>query len=120
MSIYDRAAWPSPEANPIILLLTRGDAWFSNREILASLGYNDSKKSLVSQWPTLIEQIGEAETVIERLGWMTPANEPQPQGGGQERYFSAKAVAIIAMRAQTANAAAFRDWAAVRASTEVA
>lgn len=35
--IYDRSKWPQPEANPLVLLLQRGDEWYSNKEINAAL-----------------------------------------------------------------------------------
>lgn len=117
MSIYDRSKWPSHEANPLVLMLKRGDQWYSNTEILAGLGYGGANRSLVSQWPTLLDQIGKTETTVEQLGWMSPAPQAQPRGGGQERFYSRKALVIIAMRAQTVNAAAFRDWLAEEAST---
>jgi hypothetical protein len=116
MGIYDRSKWPSPEANPLVLMLRRGDHWYSNAEILAALGVGTLNRSLVSQWPTLLDQIGANETTVQRRGWYEEAPTAQPRGGGQERYYSRKALVIIGMRAQTPNAAAFRDWLAENAS----
>lgn len=111
MSIYDRSTWPAPAANPMVILFERGDAWYSNAEILAALGY-PPKRSLISQWPTLLEQIGEDGTAIAARGWLAPGEGRQPQGGGQERLYSRKALVFIAMRAQTSIAASFCDYLA--------
>jgi prophage antirepressor-like protein len=119
MSIYDRKAWPSPENNPLVIMLERGEEWFSNAEIVAALG-SPPGKSILAQWPTLAEQIGEDHTGIVARGFITPTTERRASHGGQERVFSKKALVIIAMRAQTANAAAFRDCVAERLAISAA
>lgn len=115
MSIYDRAAWPHPSANPLIVLFERGDEWVSNSELLAALGYVSHKKSLIAQWPSLAEQLG-ADTAVAERGLMIPDSSRQPRGGGVERYFNRKALVLIAMRAQTSTAAAFCDWLAANSA----
>lgn len=114
MSAYDRSAWPDAERNPLVQLLRREDEWFSNAEILEALGYGGTKRSLISQWPTLASQLGDDDTVVESRGVMFVDNKPQGRTGGLERKYSRKALVLIAMRAQTTNAAAFRDWVAAR------
>lgn len=111
MSIYDRSTWPDPRANPLVLLFERGDHWYSNTEILTALGY-EPRRSLISQWPTLAEQLGEGETAVRNRGLLVIDDKRQPRTGGLERYFSRKALIIIAMRAQSANAAAFCNYIA--------
>lgn len=117
-SIYDRSRWPTPASNPLIQLFERGDDWFSNSELLIALGYSTRKKSLIAQWPTLAEQLGDTETSVAERGLATPNAARQPRGGGVERYFSRKALVLIAMRAQTINAASFCDWLAEDASIQ--
>ena len=117
MSIYDRDAWPDPSANPLITILEREGEWISNAELLVALGYSSCKKSLIAQWPTLAEQLG-ADTIIAERGLAVPNAERQPRGGGRERYFSMKALVLIAMRAQTVNAVAFCDWIAAGAAID--
>lgn len=119
MTIYDRSKWPAEDHNPLIILFESEADWFSNSEVLAALGYGDTKRSLISQWPTLAEQLGEGETAIAERGLMVADNRRQPRGGGLERYYSRKAVALIAMRAQTVNAAAFCDWLAAETAADV-
>jgi len=46
--IYDRSEWPAPENNPLVLLLLRGDEWYSNLEIVRALGLGDGR-ALLSQ-----------------------------------------------------------------------
>lgn len=118
MSIYDRAAWPKRSHNPLIQLFESGSEWFSNTELLRALGYTSRKKSLISQWPTLAAQLGEDETCVAERGLMIPESRRQPRTGGLERYFSRKAIVLIAMRAQTINAAAFCDWIAEEAALD--
>lgn len=112
MSIYDRSTWPDHTENPLILLFENNQEWYTNAEIMAALGYTDQKRSLISQWPTLAEQIGEEHTGTISRGLMVPDADRQRRGGGTERYFTRKAFVLIAMRAQTVNAAAFCDYVA--------
>ena len=112
MSIYDRSQWPAPEANPLVIMLNRGDEWFSNKELTAALGISGGR-SILAQWPTLIDQIGEQETLVESRYGFLPRGD-RGNHGGLARYYSRKAVVLIAMRAQTPVAAAFRDWVGSR------
>lgn len=114
MSIYDRSNWPRHDSNPLILMFDRGDDWYSSTEINACIDpiRATAKRSLISNWPTLGEQIGDTETVLRSRDWLTSSAQPQGRTGGLERYYSRKAVLLIAMRAQSVNAAAFRDWLA--------
>lgn len=114
MSIYDRSQWPAPASNPLILMFERGDEWYSSSEINACIdpARADAKRSLISNWPTLRLQIGEEDTVLRGRDWILKSAAPQGRTGGLERYYSRKAVILIAMRAQSVNAAAFRDWLA--------
>lgn len=94
-------------------MVERDAEWFSNGEIIAALGGKGGRhKSILAQWPTLAEQIGEEHTGIVARGTINLTTERRPSHGGQERVFSKKALILIGMRAQTANAAAFRDWLA--------
>ena len=110
MDIYDRRFWPSPAANPLVNLFERDSDWYSNKEIVAALGLSATRpKALISQWPTLIDQIGEDNTALAERGLMLPTSERGRRAGGLERYYTKKALVLIAMRAQTTTAAAFRD-----------
>lgn len=110
--IYDRSRWPEPAANPLIVLLERDAEWYTNKEVVAALGADGSRKSIFAQWPSLAQQLGDEHTAIISRGLLVPTAERQGRQGGQERCFSKKALIIIGMRAQTVNAAAFRDWIA--------
>lgn len=111
--IYDRSRWPAADCNPLVVMLERNDLWYTNTEMVRALGVESSRpKALISQWPTLLQQIGEDHTALVSRGWITPTGERGKQAGGQERCFSREALVVIGMRAQTPNAAAFRDWIA--------
>ena len=111
--IHDRANWPSPVSNPLIILFERDADWFSNTEIVAALGWRKGRsRSIVGQWPTLLEQLDPNDTIVTSRYSSVSDGQKAPQAGGQERYFTKKALALIAMRAQTVNAAAWRDWLA--------
>lgn len=118
VTIYDRSKWPNANNNPLIMLFEREGDWFSNTELLAALGYSSAKKSLIAQWPTLAQQLGDGDTAIAERGLLLGDSRRQPRGGGVERYFSRKALVLIAMRAQTVNAAAFCDWLAEEMSAD--
>ena len=112
MSIYDRSTWPAPRENPLIQLFEQDKEWYTNAEILEALGYGDTKRSLISSWPTLAAQIGDDHTAITTRGLLLGGADRHPRSGGVERCFTRKALILIAMRAQTVNAAAFCDWLA--------
>lgn len=115
MSIYDRAGWPPPEHNPLVMIVKRGEALVPQRELLFALGMSRTT-TLLAAWPTLAEQLGDGQTYIESKHYLTPDTK---RTGGLERYYTQKAVIIAGMRAQTSNAAAFRDWLATRTAREM-
>lgn len=115
MSIYDRAAWPSPEANPLVILLQRGDDWYSNEEIVIALGLS-AKRALLCNQTVFGQSLAEDDTAIVGAGWLTPGKRVSASHSGQQRVFSRKALVLAAMRTKTVNAAAFRDWLAARSA----
>lgn len=114
--IYDRSEWPSPEANPLVQLVMRGDEWYSNKEINSALdvGREGSKAGApMANLKQVIRVIGETETVIESRSFgAIQSSRAAFKDGGTARYYSRKALVLLAMRANTINAAAFRDWLA--------
>ena len=98
--------------NPLISLMLDGRAWVPNGELASALGLVNTtrSKSVVGHWKSVIEDLGE-ETRLGRpdeSGW---------RRGREMRLFSKKAVALVAMRARTATADGFRQWAAELVST---
>lgn len=116
MDIYDRSNWPSPDVNPLVLLLRRPDEWFTNMEIQAALAPENADgpktKSPMGQWPRLRELLREGDTMMASRHFMWKSPTPEKRTGGLERLFSRRALVLIAFRAQTVNALAFRDWVA--------
>lgn len=121
MSIYDRSRWPSPQSNPLVIMLLRGDAWYSNSEINAAIspGVKGLARCFLADWPTLADELGPDQSLIESRSFGKLTNERQGQVGGVERFYSRKALIHIAMRARTPVAAAFRDWLAGQVSTVI-
>ena len=119
--IYDRSAWPPPESNPLVQMFERGDDWYSNKELNTALqpGSERQRRSVVSNWPTLRNQLADEDSMVSDRHFSQSTVVPQGGTGGLSRYWSRKALIIIAMRAQTINAAAFRDWLAHRLAKEV-
>ena len=116
MSVFDRTKWPPPEDNPIIQLLGSGRDWFSNTEIGTALGWiNNTRasKQVAGHWPDLDATLGADDVRMYR-----PPAEPGCHKPREVRQFSRKALVLIAMRARTANTAAFRDWLAERAAKD--
>lgn len=119
--IYDRATWPPPESNPLVLMLRREEEWYTSREVNVALqpGRVKPKGSPMASINQVLRIIGEDESIISsRLGQTTTTGSVRSVGG-HERFFSRKAVVLIAMRASTSNAAAFRDWLATYVAGEV-
>jgi|GEM_PF-1408568 len=116
IDIYDRSKWPPPEANPLVQLVMRGDEWYSNKEVNAALDAEreGSKAGLpMANLKQVIRVIGETETVIESRSFgVIQSSKAAFKSGGSARYYSRKALVLLAMRANTINAAAFRDWLA--------
>lgn len=109
--IYDRSKWPSPEANPLVVMLQRGDEWYSNREIVQALGLSE-RRALLSRGTIFSRQLDASDAAIKARGQVSPGVDFSASHGGQERVFSARALVLAAMRTNTVNAAAFRDWMA--------
>lgn len=122
--IYDRSKWPPPEANPLVLLVLRGDQWFTNKEINAALdpGRADGKPrgAPMANLKQTMKVIGEGHSAIwtSRQAWML-TNAPAVNHGGVERVYTLEALILLAMRANTVNAAAFRAWLANKVAGEV-
>lgn len=109
MKHMNRALWPSPQENPIVALVLGDREWISNREVADAIGLGNAKGnvSVQAHFPGLIEDL----TGDTRL--MPTPGEPW-QKPRQFRAFNKRAIIHIAMRARTANSAAFRDWIAHR------
>jgi len=118
MSIYDRARWPSPETNPLVQMLLRGDEWISQGELVAALGLTPHR-ALLSQGTIFAEQIREDDAAIVGRTFLTTGTDVSRGNGGAQRVFSLRALVLAAMRTNTINAAAFRDWLASRTAEGV-
>lgn len=109
MKTHDRAAWPAPADNPLVLLLQRPDEWISNTELAEALEFTPQSRSkaVVGHYKDLDEELGKGETMLQKR--IDPKGQPR-----LVRLYSKKAMVLICMRARTRNAAAFRDWLAAR------
>jgi prophage antirepressor-like protein len=112
--IYDRSKWPPADQNPLVLLLERGDEWYTNRELVLALGLTPNRAMISTGNPTFIRALGEGDTaVVSRGGYVySDAIRAAHSGRGNNRLFSRRALVLAAMRTNTVNAAAFRDWLA--------
>ena len=111
MNIHDRSNWPRPGSNPLVLMLQRGDDWYSNKEINVALDGNRApSRSPLASWPKLREMLEDGDTVLDGRFFASFELAPRQNTGGTARYFSRKAFVLICLRAQSVNAAAFRDW----------
>jgi hypothetical protein len=121
--IYDRSKWPQPEANPLVVLLQRGDEWYSNKEINAALSLCRAGKKPgipMADIKRVMRIIGESESIVSSPGQVFQTSQiAANRTGGVERFYSRKALVLLCLRANTANAAAFRDWLASRTAGEV-
>lgn len=111
MGIYDRSLWPNHDANPLVILLRRGDEWYSNEEIVAALGLTEGR-ALMSNQTSFARSLIEGDSALVGKGRLTPSLRISNAHGGSQRVFNRRALILAAMRANTVNAAAFRDWAA--------
>lgn len=115
MDIYDRTGWPAPASNPLVIMLQRGDEWYSNEEIVAALGLS-AKRALLSEGTIFKKQIRDDDAAVVSRGWLVPGKSVTRANGGTMRVFSRRALVLAAMRTETINAAAFRDWLASHAA----
>lgn len=114
--IYDRAKWPPPEANPLVAMFQGGDDWIGNHELADALGLVNTtrgNKSVTGHYKDVLSYLGSDCSKLERQSFNGN------RGTQERRFFSRKAVVLIAMRARTVNAAAFREWLATRVVEEV-
>lgn len=111
--IYDRSKWPASDDNPLVLMLKRSDQWYSNEEIVSSLGLSKTR-SLLSQETAFKDQIRESDTGIEDGDGIILTNRIASSHSGKRRMFNRRALVIACMRTNTVNAAAFRDWMATQ------
>lgn len=120
--IYDRSKWPSPEANPLVLLLQRGDEWYSNKDIAVALGLTERRALLSEVAPHFGRSLVDEDTALILHGLIVPTKGVRAanSGRGKTRLFSRRALVLAGMRTNTVNAAAFRDWLASRVAGEVA
>ena len=113
MKCMDRAAWPKPEDNPLINLLCGSSEWISNRELADALGLVNKKGnvSVSAHFPSLIDDLADDTRMLPTAvaSWQTPR---------EYRAFNKRALIMVAMRARTPSAAAFRDWMADRMAKE--
>lgn len=112
--INDRSVWPDPEDNPIVQMLARGDEWYSNLEVISALGLNEGRALISSLAPAFQRSLAEGDTMATVRGMMLPvAQENRSHSGrGNAHFFNRRAVILAAMRTNTVNGAAFRDWMA--------
>lgn len=101
-------------------LLLRGDEWYSNQEIVQALGLTSDRALLSNVAPTFRRALGESDAAIVSRGLVVPGLNVSAANTGGGRVFSRRALVLAAMRTNTVNAAAFRDWMASRVAGEVA
>ena len=112
MDIYDRTLWPAVDQNPLILLLARGDDWYPNVEVVKALGLSESR-ALLSKGTIFSRQIRDDDKAVgKRIGTDVGSDISTANRGGTQRLLSRRAVVMAAMRTDTVNAAAARDWIA--------
>lgn len=111
MDIYDRSNWPNHDANPLVIMLRRGDEWYSNEEIVAALGLTE-RRALMSNQTSFARTLVDGDSALVGRRRLTPSLRISNAHGGSQRVFSRRAVILAAMRTNTVNAAAFRDWLA--------
>lgn len=120
--IYDRSKWPTPEANPLVQLLLRGDEWYTNREINAAFDPARADKpngAPMANLAQVMRVIGDGHSMLRRpFGQMMVTKANARAHGGTERFYSREALIMLGMRANTINAAAFRAWLASRVAEE--
>ncbi|WP_296717799.1 hypothetical protein [Erythrobacter sp.] len=114
--IYDRSLWPTPESNPIVILLKRGDDWYSNKEIVAALGLSPNRALLSNSAARFSREILPEDTAVAGRRGLVGTSRISAAHGGSERLFSRRGLVLAAMRTDTVNAAAFRDWLASEAA----
>lgn len=117
MDIYDRALWPSPDSNPLVRLILSADQWFSNEELVKAIGLSP-KRALLSTGTAFGRQIADDDAAIVSRDYLVPGKKVTRANGGTMRVFNRRALILAAMRAETINAAAFRDWMASRLAGE--
>ncbi|NJR42148.1 MAG: hypothetical protein HC767_05305 [Akkermansiaceae bacterium] len=90
--IYDRTKWPTPEANPLVQLLLRGDEWYTNREINAAFDPARAKKPNGAPMANLAQTmkiIGGGHTMLRMpYGRSIATNANAGTHGGTERLYS--------------------------------
>jgi len=116
--IYDRTKWPSPESNPLVLLLQRGDEWYSNEELVRAFGLS-ADRALLSRGTSLVKILRDNDAALVSRDELAHGKSIGRSHGGQQRVFNRRALILAAMRTNTVNAAAFRDWLASRMAEEV-
>ena len=114
--IYDRSRWPSPESNPLVILLQRGDEWYSNKEIVAALGLAPKRALISTTADKFSRELGPDDTALSGKWGIIPSGKVNAANSGSLRVFSRRALVLAAMRTNTVNAAAFRDWLATEAA----
>lgn len=114
MDIYDRAGWPPPDENPILKLLQSGEDWIENVDVVVAIKGPDASPNQLPVGETVdaVGDLGEETRLIER-------ESVNGRRGLRIRVYSKKGLVLIAMRARTLNAAAFRDWLADRMVEEI-
>jgi len=114
--IYDRSQWPTPASNPLVLLLQRGDEWYSNKEIVTALGLSAKRALISSSADRFSREITSEDTLVSRRNVSIATSRVSSAHAGSTRMFSRRALVLAAMRTDTVNAAAFRDWLASEAA----
>lgn len=104
MSIYDRSKWPPPEENPILVLLRRDQEWFENRDVVEAF---KDEGQVTNQMP-----VGPTTLYLETLGIETKVDMCGKRVW--RRWYTKKGIVLMAMRARTLKAQAFRDWMAAQ------
>lgn len=111
--IYDRALWPTPDENPLVQLFENSEDWVSNKELVAAFGLAE-RRAMMSNQTAFVQCLAHEDTAVwTRDSWRQGVGVSR-SNGGTERVYSKKALILAAMRVNTVNAAAFRDWLANR------
>ena len=84
--------------------------------------YGSCELSFNKAGPTFQRALADGDTAIEKRGQIIPVAgvNRANSGRGNVRLFSRRAVVLAAMRTNTVEAAAFRDWLATFVAKETA
>jgi prophage antirepressor-like protein len=118
--IYDKSKWPTAGGGLRLMLLSDQE-WFTNEELVTYLGLSTTRALISQSGPTFRRSLADGDTAVMVRGQIIPTSSVNPahSGRGNVRLFSRRAVVLAAMRTNTVEAAAFRDWLATFVAKEM-